>query len=534
MLITRPVFSASHVLCKSVLERFAAGSSSQGEYAMKMFANISKGVFFPSLFVMATIILFLYFLPVKSSEIIDVLFDFCTQDAGWLYIIACLASFIFLIVFSSSKYAKIRLGKKTDRPQFSNFSWASMLFTAGVGTSIIILGFLEPIYYVTDPPYGLEPFSPLAFDYAHMFGQFHWGLSAWAFYNPVIIAIAYMTFVRQEKRVSLGSVCTQFMHGRFKDFLSTIIDISVVFGIVASISTSLGLATPIMAQAIQSVFGLSAEYEFALKVFIILIWMCIFGSSVYLGLEKGIRNLSNINVLCAALFMAIIFIFTPFDRLFQMEFTSLKLYVTEFISHNVWDNPFKKDKFVESWTIFYWGWWISFTPMMGIFVAKISRGRTIRNVIWGQLLWGSLGCALCFMIFGGYSLYLQQTGIVDLAHILKTDGQGSAIMAIMHTLPYTKWITLLLCFVCFLYLATTIDSCAYVLASVTTKELEPDEEPARWNRVLWAVVFSALSIGLLIIGGLRAIQTVSIVAGLPLIFVLIAIMFLCKKMFDRQ
>lgn len=501
---------------------------------MKMFQNIAKDVFFPSLTVMAAIILFLYFLPAKSSEVIDSLFTFCTRDAGWLYILACLASFLFLIIFTFSKYAKIRLGDKLDKPYFSNFSWASMLFTAGVGTSIIILGFLEPIYYVSDPPYNLEPFSKISFDYAHMLGQFHWGLSAWAFYNPVIIAIAYMTFVRKEKKVSLGAACTLFLHGRLKTVLSSLIDISVVFGIVASISTSLGLATPIISQAIQFVFGVSAEYEFMLRIAIILVWMCIFGSSVYLGLERGIRNLSNINVICAALFMAIIFMCTPLDRLLLMELTSLKLYVLNFIPNNVWDNPFRKDIFVESWTIFYWGWWISFTPMMGIFVAKISRGRTIRNVIWGQLLWGSLGCALSFMIFGGYSLYLQQSGIVDLAHILKAEGQASTIMAIMQTLPYAKLITLLLCVVCFLYLATTIDSCAYVLASVTTKELSANEEPSCWNRVLWAVVFSALSIGLLIIGGLRAIQTVSIVAGLPLIFVLIALMFLCKKIFDKE
>lgn len=173
-------------------------------------------------------------------------------------------------------------------------------------------------------------------------------------------------------------------------------------------------------------------------------------------------------------------------------------------------------------------------PMMGMFVGKISRGRTIKNVMWGQLIWGSLGCCFSFMIFGGYSLYLQKSGRVDLVSILNNEGQSQAIIAILKTLPMAKIKMLFLCIVCFVYLATTIDSCAYVLAGATTKELPPTGEPARWNRLFWALLFCMLSIALMLIGGIESVKIMSVVTGLPLIFVMFLLMVSVKKTLEKD
>lgn len=217
-----------------------------------------------------------------------------------------------------------------------------------------------------------------------------------------------------------------------------------------------------------------------------------------------------------------------------MEVNSIGLYASDFIKMSTYTDPFGEGKFSSEWTVFYWGWWIAFMPMMGMFVGKISRGRTIKNVMWGQLLWGTLGCCCSFMIFGGYSLYLQQSGKVDLATILAEEGNSGAIIAILQTLPMSKIMMLFLCIVCFVYLATTIDSCAYVLAGTTTKRLSYKEDPARWNRILWAVLFCVLSIGLMIIGGLEAVKTISVLTGLPLIAVLIVLMVSVKRMLKED
>lgn len=497
---------------------------------MKLFEKIEKKVFFPAVIILAVIIIPLYLAPEASNKIISSVFEFCTGRLGFLYLLACLVSFGFLIWLTVSKHGNVKLGTAEDKPQYSNLSWIAMLFTAGVGTSIVILGFLEPIYYVSGPPFDLEPFSKPAYEYAHMYGQFHWGLSAWAFYNPAIIATAYMMFVRRKPGMRLSIACEPVLKKRSRGFLGNLIDMLVIFGIVGSISTSLGIGAPVLSVIIREVFGIPQSYDFVVRIVVLIIWVCIFGTSVYLGLDKGIQKLSNINVVLAFVFMAIVLFVGPTTDIFKMEVNSLGLYASDFVKMSTYTDPFGSGKFTQEWTVFYWGWWLAFMPMMGMFVGRISKGRTKRNVVWGQLIWGSLGCCVSFMIFGGYSLFLQETGRVDLASILQSEGQSAAIVAILQTLPMPKLMMIFLCIVCFVYLATTIDSCAYVLAGTTMKRLKGDEEPARWNRIFWAILFCLLSIGLMLIGGLEAVKTISVLTGLPLIAVLILLIISVKKM----
>lgn len=486
---------------------------------MRFMDNINKSVFFPSLIIVIATIFPLYFYPTESSEIIDAIFLFCTEELGWLYRLACIIAFVFIFWVTSGERGNIVLDDGNQKPEYSNFTWIAMLFTAGVGTSIIILGFLEPIYYVNTPPFSLEPFSNDAYEYAHMYGQFHWGLSAWAFYAPAIVAVAYSIFNKKRNVMSLSSACDAGLGTFSSAVLSRIIDILVVFGIIGSISTSLGFATPVIGAIGQYVFNISDEYTFMTNLVVITIWMLIFGASLFHGLDRGMRKLSGFNIYLAIIFMLIVFFYGPSVDIINMEINSIGLYLQNFIRLNLWTEPFGDTHFTEKWTIFYWGWWLAFMPMMGLFIARISRGRTIRSVVWGQMLWGTLGCCLSFAIFGGYALHLQHSGLVDLSAILETHGQTAAMIAILATFPYEKFVMILVAVLCFVYLATTITSCAYVLASSTTKTLTAREEPARWNRILWAILFCALSIGLMLIGGLKAVQTISIITGLPMVFV---------------
>ena len=499
-----------------------------------MFQNIEKKIFIPAFAILVLIMLPIYLVPDKVNSIISFLFDLCTGQLGWIFLLTCLASFAFLIWLTASKYGNIRLGRADERPQYGNLSWIAMLFTAGVGTSIVILGFLEPIYYVSGPPFNFEPFSKDAYEYAHMYGQFHWGFRAWAIYNPAIVAIAYIMFVRKEKSMRLSTACKSVIGKRATGWTGHIIDILVVFGIVGSISTSLGIGAPVLSTIIREVFNIPVEYDFIVSIVVLIIWVLIFGTSVYLGLDKGIQNLSNINVVLAFIFMLIVFFVGPTVNIIKMEVNSLGLYLSEFVRMSTWMDPFGDGVFVQEWTVFYWGWWLAFMPMMGMFVGKISRGRTIKEVMWGQLVWGTLGCCTSFMIFGGYSLYLQSSGQVNLATILATQGQSAAIVAILKTLPLAKFMMIFLCVVCFVYLATTIDSCAYVLAGTTTRKLDEKEDPARWNRIVWAILFCLLSIGLMVIGGLEAVKTISVLTGLPLVAVIFILMASVKKMLQED
>ncbi len=499
-----------------------------------MFRNIEKKIFFPAVAVLLLLLLPIYLIPDKVNGIVSFLFDQCTGQFGWIFLLTCLASFGFLIWLTTSRYGNIRLGGTGDKPQYGNLSWVAMLFTAGVGTSIVILGFLEPIYYVSGPPFDLAPFSKEAYEYAHMYGQFHWGFSAWAIYNPAIVAIAYIMFVRKDESMRLSTACKSVIGRHADGWAGHIIDILVVFGIVGSISTSLGIGAPVLSAIIREVFHIPESMDFAVSIVVLLVWVMIFGTSVYLGLEKGIQNLSNINVVLAFVFMLIVLLTGPTIDIFKMEVNSLGLYLSDFVRMSTWTDPFGDGVFTKEWTVFYWGWWLAFMPMMGMFVGKISRGRTIREVMWGQLVWGTLGCCTSFMIFGGYSLYLQGSGRVDLAAILAEQGQSAAILAILKTLPMAKFMMIFLCIVCFVYLATTIDSCAYVLAGTTTRKLSEKDDPERWNRILWAVLFCLLSIGLMVIGGLEAVKTISVLTGLPLVFVIFVLMASVKRMLKED
>ena len=283
-----------------------------------------------------------------------------------------------------------------------------------------------------------------------------------------------------------------------------------------------------LANIIREVFGIPQQYELEIKMVILIIWVMIFGTSVFLGLEKGIRRLSNINIIMAFLFMMAVFLISPTVVILKMEVNSLGLYISNFFRMSTYTQPFGDGSFTKNWTVFYWGWWIAFMPMMGMFVGKISRGRTIKNVVWGQLIWGTAGCCLSFMVFGGYSLYLQKSGKVDLVSILNKGTQSDAILAILKTLPMSRIMMLFLCVVCFIYLATTIDSCAYVLAGVTTDDLEPTKDPARWNRLFWAILFSILSIAIMIVRGIETVKIMSVVTGIFLIPVLFLLMVAVK------
>ena len=267
-----------------------------------MFQNIEKKIFLPAVAVLFMLLLPIYLIPDRVNGIVSYLFDLCTGQFGWIFLLTCLASFGFLFWLSISKYGNIRLGEADERPQYGNLSWIAMLFTAGVGTSIVILGFLEPVYYVSGPPFDLEPFSKEAYEYAHMYGQFHWGFSAWAIYNPAIVAIAYIMFVRKEKSMRLSTACKSVIGGHADGWIGHIIDILVVFGIVGSISTSLGIGAPVLSTIIREVFNIPASLDFAVCIVVLIIWVLIFGTSVYLGLDKGIQNLSNINVVLAFVF----------------------------------------------------------------------------------------------------------------------------------------------------------------------------------------------------------------------------------------
>ncbi len=446
-----------------------------------------------------------------------------TARFGWLYLWIYIVNFVFLGWLAFSKYGRIKFGKADEKPEYSNFSWTCMVFTTGIDASIMIMTLFEPVQYVSAPPFGLQPFSPEAYDYAHMYGQFHWGPSAWTMYIPATIAIAYTLYVKHTDTTRISNACAPASRRLCRHkWMRNLLDVVIVFGIMGGIGASIGLEIPVISRIFHQITGVADTL--GLKFAMLAVLLALFGSSVYLGLEKGMKWLSSATVYITLGLLAVTLLWGPTSYLIDSETNSIGLLVSNFVRMSTYTDPNLASGFPQNWTIFYWGWWLAYMPVMGLFVARISRGRTIRQVICGQVLWGSVGCMTVFGIMGGYALYIQKTGIADLAGILETQGQEAAIAAVIGTLPLPQIMLVVYLISCFVFLATTISSSAFILSSMTSRRLTGYEAPARWNRLLWSVVFMLFSAGIMVVGGLETIKLVCVLAGFPLIAVVIVLM----------
>jgi len=488
-------------------------------------------VFLISTIAIVFIIVPLMLFPKESKILLDTLLNFITFRLGSFYILIYVVTLFFLLWLMIRGFGNIKLGGIDEKPEYSDFNWGVMVFCTGIAGSMMMFSFIEPLYYLTDTPFEIEPLSSLAYEYAHMYGQLHWGPADWALFIPVSLLIAYNIYVQNNNETRLGSALTQYGFGN--KVVAGIIDVLAIIAMLGGVATSMGLSAPFICQIFSKIFHI--DNNNVLLYFVFLVWFLLFSTSVWRGLDNGIRKLSRFNVCIALIFIALILIIAgPLDVL-DAELNSIGLYLDNFFKMSFYTDPFGKGGFPQRWTVFYWANSLAYVPIVGCFTARISKGRTIKQVISGMIIYGMLGSFLSFSVLGYYSLYLQKSGQVDLIYILQSAGKDAAIVAILDTLPCSEIISGLFAVVCMVFMATTIDSTSYILASSTMRSSKGKTEPDRWNRMLWAVIFLFLSLALTKIGGLETMQTASVVAAFPMIFIMfIAMIMLRKKLVKRN
>nr|WP_029327514.1 BCCT family transporter [Secundilactobacillus malefermentans] len=446
----------------------------------------------------------------------------------WAYLWVYAINFIFLIYLAVSRFGNIKLGSETDKPKYSNFKWGAMVFATAIDASIMMLSMVDPLRMIQHPSYGSAPMSKGAFAMATVFGQFNWGPMAWMMFAPATILVGYILYRKRGhvQRLSDGLEVLQGK-GRGKTIGRNVVDLLVVFGIMGGIGSSIGMEVPVISKVLSGITGWTDNLTLKSGLFFFL--FIIFAVTVFHGLNGGIDKLSEIHIWLAILFLLLVFLIGPTRRLIGSEFNSVGLFVQKFVpmSFGMHHN------FGQQNTLFYWGWWLSYMPIMGLFIAQISRGRTIRQVLVGMLTYGAGGCASFYAVLGGYTLWIQQTGVVDLVHVLNTQGQAAVIAAVIGTLPMKTVMMSLYCVSCFIFLATTISGSAYILASFTSTPLH-NQEPSRFNRMSWVVVFMLFSFGIMLVGGFNAVQTVSVIAGFPLIGVCLITLFSIWKLVKKD
>jgi BCCT family betaine/carnitine transporter len=483
--------------------------------------QIDAKIFWPALAVVTALIIPLALNPGAGGEAVDGLLKVCTQDFGWLFLLFGLGSVIFLLWLGFGRYGQVKLGSATDEPEFSTFSWIAMMFCAGIGIAIVNWSFVEPVYHIANPPLGFKPHSEEAAEWAGMYAQFHWALTPWAIYALPTFAIAYSVYVRKQPFLRLSTAAEGVLGDRAQGWLGKVIDIVVIFAIVGGVGTSLGLAVPLVMALCGELFGL--EDSPVLKAGILTIWTCIFGLSAYKGLSKGLKVLSDVNVYLAFVLVLFVLVVGPTFWLLTMWSNSFGLMLDNFFRVSLWTDPIRREGFPESWTVFYWAWWIAYAPMVALFVARISKGRTIREVVLAELGGGSLGCILFLAIWGGYAIHLQSTGVLSINDSLQEGNIPATIIAVLGTLTWPRLFLAAFTVLCFIFLATTLASAAYTVASIATKDLRGDEEPAPWHRLFWSLVLAVVAAALLAVGGLKIIQLSSVLVAVPLMPVLVIV-----------
>jgi len=365
-----------------------------------------------------------------------------------------------------------------------------------------------------------------------MYPLFHWGVVPWAIYCLPAIPIAYMLFVRRTPSLKISDSCEAVIPTTGSDSYRTVIDIFVMLGIIGGVATSLGFGVPLVSSLAVKLLGVPDNL--ITQIVVILIWTAIFGTSAYLGLKKGIKVLADLNLVLMFFVMAFILILGPTVYILNISTNSLGLMVDNFFRISFWTDPIDRSGFPEAWTIFYWAWWIAYAPMMGLFFGRISRGRTIRQVVTGIIGLGALGTFLFLGIAGAYVLYLEGNGILDASTIMREQGMAPLVASVIDQLPFSTFIMSVILILAVIFYATTFDSAAYILASICTNDLPSDHEPAAINRLAWALGLGLVAIGLMVEGGIETIKATSVVSSLPIIPIVFMMCYTLYKWLNKD
>lgn len=480
----------------------------------KLYEEIDVVVFTTGVILSGALVSYLAFFPALSSSIIENINKNIVTNLSWYFQGLIFALVIFFLFAMVSPWGEIKLGKPDEPPEFGYASYIMMVFAATFGAGIVFWGAAETLsHYETVPPLvNARPKSANAMVGAMQYTLFHWGISPWV--NHLILSAPLAYYVhRKGAPMKPSSVFTPFLgvNNLDKKWLK-IVDIVAVVAAAGGATVTVGLA------AQQFVTGLSYNYGISIGDIgiIILVTGLVIGytGSAVLGIRKGIMRLSTFNVVLFLLILVCVLIFSPTASIFNLGVAGMGKYISNFVDMSLFVNASGSQSWLGSWTVFYWAWWISFAPMTGVFIARISRGRTLRQVIFGAMIGGTAATLPWFITMGGYSMLLQHSGQIPLLSIVDEYGISVATYPILAQLPFGSLFVVMFLILVFTFLITTIDSATISLSILTTSE--GSQNPSIANRFVWGMIIGLLTSLLLVIGGVGILQNFTIIAGLPM------------------
>ena len=445
-----------------------------------------------------------------------------TINFGWLLVLTANLMLAGCLYMAMSRLGDIRLGGKGAKPEFTRPAWFAMLFSAGMGIGLLFYGVAEPVMHFSSPPLthfstpGAQTPMDVAGNAQHAMGLtfLHWGLHVWAIYAIIALGLAFVAFNRG-KTLSIGAFLLQ-VWPRLPRIVVDLVDILAIVATVCGVATSLGLGASQINAGLSKLFGTGDTYTAKLVIIVAVTGLATL--SVALGLAKGIKRLSQVNMVLAIGLALFVFVAGPTVFLLDSFIQNIGYYFQRFIYLSTWTESYTSGEWQLDWTIFFYAWWISWSPFVGIFIARISYGRTVREFILGTLLVPSLFTFAWMTIFGDSALHIELFGEGGLQQAVATS-LPDALFAFLDHFPAPAFFSALAVVIVATFFVTSADSGALVVAMIASGG---DHEAGFAPRVIWAVTMGALAAGLLFAGGLGALQTAAIVTGLPFALVLLA------------
>ncbi|MBM7583879.1 glycine betaine transporter [Bacillus pakistanensis] len=489
---------------------------------MKRISN----VFWITIAIVLVAVVFGVAAPKSFQEITANIQSFITSTFGWYYLILVTAIVIFCLFLIISPIGTIRLGKPDEKPEYSTLTWFAMLFSAGMGIGLVFWGAAEPLSHFGAPPMA-EGGTNEAFKEGMRYTFFHWGIHAWGIYAVVALALAYFKFRKDEPGL-ISSTLRPLFGDKVNGPLGTIIDVLAVFATVVGVATTLGFGAKQINGGLTYLFGI--PNNFTMWFIIIAIVTVLFMISAWSGLSKGIKYLSNANMVLAVALLVLVFIVGPTLLILNIFTDTLGAYIQNIIQMSFRIAPLNDEhqSWINGWTIFYWAWWISWSPFVGIFIARVSRGRTIREFLFGVLLMPSLVSFIWFATFGTSAIDIQQSGVFDLSQIKLTE---EVLFAVFDQLPWSALLSIVAVILVSTFFITSADSATFVLGMQTTYG---SLTPPNSVKLTWGIAQSSVALILLYSGGLQALQNALIAAAFPFSFIMILMMLSLYRSLTKE
>ncbi|SDP52799.1 BCCT family transporter [Desulforhopalus singaporensis] len=496
---------------------FALGKKTTGYFDFE----IEKRIFWPP----AILLTILLVVGIVNRELFmagaAAALKFTIDYFGWMYLLFIFIFVAFVVILSFSSAGNIRLGGEDAKPVLSYWNWWAIALCAGIGTGIAFWGVAEPLYHYYGPPSlsGASPSTPESALAAMKISFLHWSFHPYCIYAVIGVAIAYSTYnLKQPLRVS--SALYPIMGDRVNGLAGDIVNGLCIFATVGCVITSMGFGTMQLAGGLEYLLGIPQSY--LVYAVIIGLMTATYTISSYTGLQRGIKFLSSQNAKIFIAFVVFVFVMGPTKYFLNLGVESFGGFLDDFVSMSLWTDTFQKGGgWPGSWTIFYWAWWLSLAPILGVFLAKISYGRTIREFMCVNVMAPAIFGICWFITFGGGAIYMDSVAGADLMGVVNNKGVEFSMYALLERFPLA-WVTVPLAFltICISFV-TLADSATSAISEICTKKMDRDEPPATL-KIFWGIIMGSMTILFLIISGktgTKALQTSSIVVGLPIVII---------------